>query len=114
MVPSAFVFLESLPLTPNGKIDRRALPDPPPDRPEISTAFAAPRDATETKLCAMAGDLLGITEVGIDDSFFELGGHSLIATQFLARIRTLFGASLPLHGFFRATDGPGDGRVAGG
>ena len=41
MVPSAFVVLDALPLTPNGKVDRRALPEPGRERPELSVEFVA-------------------------------------------------------------------------
>src|SRR5205823_4424009 len=50
MLPSAFVRLESLPLTPNGKLDRHALPSLEETRPELVTAFVAPRDALELQL----------------------------------------------------------------
>jgi len=42
MVPSVFVPLSALPLTPNGKLDRRALPAPATDRPELEQRFVAP------------------------------------------------------------------------
>ena len=102
MVPSAFLFLDALPLTPNGKIDRRSLPLPPPDRPNLDTPFVSPRTAVEETLCEMCAELLSLELVGIEDNFFELGGHSLIATQLLSRIRTAFRVELPLDRFFES------------
>ena len=43
MVPTALMALDALPLTPNGKVDRRALPVPGSERPQLSTAYTAPR-----------------------------------------------------------------------
>ena len=100
MLPSSFVVLESWPLTPNGKVDRRALPVPTPDRPDLDTPFIAPRSPLEESLCEICGELLGIERIGIDDNFFELGGHSLVATQLVSRVRAAFNVELPLCRFF--------------
>jgi len=103
MIPSAFVFLGSLPLTPNGKVDRKALPVPDQTRPELEGAFVAPRTALEKRLARIWGEVLKLEKVGIHDNFFELGGQSLLATQVISRIRTAFGAEVPLRAMFEAS-----------
>jgi len=100
MIPAVIVELESLPLTPSGKIDRRALPDPEPSRPEQEASFAEPRDETEAKLVEMWTELLGLTRLGIRDNFFEAGGDSLLATQLIARVNRNFHVSMPLRVLF--------------
>ncbi|WP_190285775.1 polyketide synthase [Montanilutibacter psychrotolerans] len=87
MLPSAFVDLAALPLTENGKLDRRALPAPARQRPELSCAHEPPVGALETSLCAAIGDVLAIDNVGRHDNFFELGGDSLLAARLLQRVR---------------------------
>ncbi|RKG88709.1 amino acid adenylation domain-containing protein, partial [Corallococcus terminator] len=87
MVPAALVVLPELPLTANGKVDRRALPAPDGERPELGTAYQAPRTPTEALLAAVSTQVLGVETVGIDDSFFDLGGDSIRAIQFVARCR---------------------------
>ena len=84
MVPSAFVLMDRFPLSPNGKVDRQALPDPEPSRPDLSVPCEAPRTRLEQAICDGISELLGIEPVGRLDSFFELGGSSLQAVQ-LAR-----------------------------
>jgi hypothetical protein len=102
MLPSAFVPLQSLPLTPNGKVNRKALPAPDNERPDLARAFVAPRTALEEVLAQIWGDLLNLGRVGVHDNFFELGGHSLLATQAISRIREVFSPSLPMRALFES------------
>lgn len=89
MVPAAVVTLERLPLLPNGKLDRRALPAPGPERPELGSAYAAAESATERALVELWKDLLGVEQVGVDDNFFDLGGDSILSLQLVGRAQEL-------------------------
>jgi amino acid adenylation domain-containing protein len=86
MIPSAFVDLDALPLTENGKLDRRALPAPARQRPELACAYEPPVGSLETALCESFGEMLAIDSVGRHDNFFELGGDSMLATRLLQRV----------------------------
>ena len=97
MIPSAFIPLEALPLTPNGKIDRKALPAPDAARLGLGREAKAPRTPIEQQLATIWRELLGVEDLGVEDSFFELGGHSLLATQLVARVREAFGLDVPLR-----------------
>ena len=77
MLPARFVFLDELPLTPNGKVDRRALPDPGRERPNLVQKFKAPETDAELALTKIWADVLEVTPVGVHDNFFELGGDSI-------------------------------------
>jgi amino acid adenylation domain-containing protein len=99
MVPTGFARLDVLPLTPNGKVDRRALPEIAPSRPELG-ALVPPRTATEAELVHLWRDILRAGEVGVHDNFFELGGHSILATQMVSRLRDTLGVELPLRRLF--------------
>ncbi|HVE64939.1 MAG TPA: amino acid adenylation domain-containing protein, partial [Thermoanaerobaculia bacterium] len=101
MVPSDFLFLDAFPLTPNGKLDRKALPVPDATRPELESAWVAPRTATEKTIAEIWGEVLGLDRVGIHDNFFALGGHSLHATQIISRVREAFRVELPLRALFQ-------------
>lgn len=65
-----------------------------------ATAYRAPRSKVEAELATMLAEILGIERVGIDDNFFEIGMHSLLAVQFVARIRSHYGAALPIRALF--------------
>jgi amino acid adenylation domain-containing protein/non-ribosomal peptide synthase protein (TIGR01720 family) len=102
MLPTDFVFLDQLPLTPTGKVDRKALPAPSGERPELAHEYRAPRTRVEHTLADIWKEILRVERVGIHDNFFELGGHSLLATQVISRIRKAFNSELPLRTLFEA------------
>ncbi|CJC13532.1 surfactin synthetase [Streptococcus pneumoniae] len=98
MIPSYFVGLNAFPLTPNGKIDRKALPAP--EKQEIASCYIAPRTSTEKTIVSIWHEVLGMENIGIQDSFFEIGGHSLLATQAVSNLKEAFGIEIPLHDLF--------------
>jgi amino acid adenylation domain-containing protein/non-ribosomal peptide synthase protein (TIGR01720 family) len=97
LVPAVVIGLDALPMTVAGKLDRRALPEP--DFAGIAGG-TAPRTAAEEILCGLFGEVLGLPGVGASDDFFALGGHSLTATALAARVRAVFGATLPIRVVF--------------
>ncbi|WP_246843045.1 non-ribosomal peptide synthetase [Allokutzneria sp. NRRL B-24872] len=97
MIPEHIEVLPWLPLSANGKVDRSALAAPTDE-----TAGEAPRGEVETRLAAMWSDLLGVSDIGRDQSFFALGGDSLLATRFIQEAEARFGVVMPLRQLFAA------------
>ncbi|TGA95241.1 non-ribosomal peptide synthetase, partial [Streptomyces palmae] len=99
LVPAAVVVLHRLPVTPNGKLDRAALP-----APEFNTAAVSrkPRTPVEEVLCRLFAEVLGLPEVGAEDSFFDLGGHSLLATRLASQVGAALGVELQVRTLFQA------------
>ncbi|MBF4999673.1 non-ribosomal peptide synthase/polyketide synthase, partial [Nocardia sp. BSTN01] len=83
MVPSAIVVLDEIPLTPVGKLDRKALPEPQLAPRE----FRAPTSALESTIAEVFAEVLGVDQVGLDDSFFALGGDSILSIQLVSRAK---------------------------
>jgi amino acid adenylation domain-containing protein len=102
MIPAIFVVLPDLPLNTNGKLDRAALPPPDASTTLPNENYLSPRTVLEEKLSALVTNLLGVTQVGVNDNFFLIGGHSLFGTQLIARIRDIFGVELPLRSVFES------------
>jgi amino acid adenylation domain-containing protein/non-ribosomal peptide synthase protein (TIGR01720 family) len=84
MVPAAVVVIDAIPLTVNGKLDTRALPAP---GYQDGGQYQAPADAVEEILAGIYAQVLGLEQVGVDESFFELGGDSILSMQVVARAR---------------------------
>ncbi len=102
MVPSVFVVLESFPLTPNGKVDRKTLPVPAANRPEIIERYREPRSGMEEMLASIWAEVLNVKRVGACDNFFDLGGHSLLAIRVVQCIEKRIGRPVRMADIFRA------------
>ncbi|RAJ46824.1 amino acid adenylation domain-containing protein [Kitasatospora sp. SolWspMP-SS2h] len=119
VLPNAYAVLDTLPLTPNGKLDRAALPDPGPARPDpapaagsentgstnagstnTGTGDAGPEDAVLAAVLAIWADVLELDDLGPDEDLFDLGGHSLTITAIAARVSRTLGVDVPLDVFF--------------
>ena len=58
----------------------------------------------------MFAQVLGLEQVGVEDSFFDIGGHSLLAAVLVARLADRLGVQISLRTFMsnssvRAIDG---------
>ncbi len=72
------------------------------DRPALEQDYIAPEGALEQTLAGFWQELLGVGEIGAEDSFFDLGGHSLIAVRLFGQIRKTWGVNLPISTLFSA------------
>ncbi|MBT1258472.1 amino acid adenylation domain-containing protein, partial [Rhodococcus erythropolis] len=101
MVPAVVTVLEALPLTVNGKLDRKALPEP--DFGLQTTVSRGPASETESILAGLFAEVLGLDEVGVDDSFFTLGGDSIMSIQLVTRAKSAGVLISPREVFERKT-----------
>ncbi|MCX4238917.1 non-ribosomal peptide synthetase [Streptomyces ortus] len=96
MVPSVIVVLDAFRLTVNGKIDRSALP-----APDLGAGGSrGPETPVEEALCALFAELLGVEQVGAEESFFALGGDSLLVMRLIARMRAELDVSVGVREVF--------------
>ena len=102
MIPAQFVTLDTMPLTLNGKIDRKALPAPAQDA-DTGRQQVTPRNQLEASIATAWGEVLGIAQVGVNDSFFELGGDSLRLVAVLERLPQDVQARVKVPDLFRHT-----------
>jgi thioesterase domain-containing protein/acyl carrier protein len=72
------------------------------ERPDLDSAYVAPRNDIERTLAGFWSELLGVAQVGVEDDFFALGGHSLIAVRLFAMIRKSFRVDFPISVLFEA------------
>lgn len=92
MIPLAFVMLERLPLSVNGKVDVKALPEPGWGSPGVLaestrqlTGTSQTQQAAEEVIASLMREMLGLSQVGREDSFSRLGGDSLLALRIVAK-----------------------------
>jgi surfactin family lipopeptide synthetase A len=99
MIPSYFVQVDKMPLSANGKLDRKALPAPD-KTPGLSDGEGIPGTVIEMRLLLMFEKILGVGNIGANDSFFELGGHSVKAVSLISMIFRELGTEVPLSEVF--------------
>ena len=85
MVPTWFIPLPAFPLTANGKVDRKNLPLPEWQTVTRKSEIVAPSTPTQRLLAEIWSEVLGIQEIGIDDSLLALGADSLRIFQIASR-----------------------------
>jgi len=89
MVPAQFIILAQMPLSKNGKVDRRALPEPGMERPEIEEQYVEASTAEEELLTEVWRQVLRVDRIGVHDNFFTLGGDSIRSLQVITKARGL-------------------------
>ncbi|MFP4347796.1 MAG: amino acid adenylation domain-containing protein [Desulfococcaceae bacterium] len=77
MIPAQIINMAEIPHLPNGKVDRKNLPVPRGNRPNLAAAYHPPKTDMEKRIADTWTAVLGLEKIGIDDNFFELGGNSL-------------------------------------
>jgi amino acid adenylation domain-containing protein len=97
MIPSAFHVLAKLPLSPNGKVDRRAIQMiPESDMPVVRQLFVTPGSVLERQILQIWIDVLGLSQVGMNENFFDVGGNSIQLAQVHSRLQMLVKMEFPI------------------
>ncbi len=72
------------------------------ERPQLESDYVVPEGEIEERLAGFWAELLGVQNVGAEDSFFDLGGHSLIAVRLFAMVKKAFRVDFPISVLFEA------------
>ena len=97
-IPDEFYIVDSLPLNANGKIDANALMALRQMNPQRLSV--EPVIETEKAVYVIWQQLLGHSDISIDDNFFDIGGHSLLVTRMFVLIKERFSFDLSYESFF--------------
>ncbi|WP_081789154.1 Pls/PosA family non-ribosomal peptide synthetase [Kutzneria albida] len=89
MIPAFVEVLAEFPLLAADKVDRSALPAPSsPPLGRSAAPLVPPTGPVQCKLAELWSEVLGGTDISIDEDFFcDLGGHSMSAAQLMSRLR---------------------------
>ena len=98
-IPSQVLIVTEIPKGPTGKVQRIGLAEK--FARQLMREFVTPRNELEKKVATIFAEVLGLTQVGVNDNFFALGGDSLRATRVTLRLRTAFQVNFPIVGLFK-------------
>jgi acyl transferase domain-containing protein/thioesterase domain-containing protein/acyl carrier protein len=87
---------------PSKEVESEGIPRSVHPRPDLGTAYVAPRDPLERVIAETWEKLFGIERIGAHDDFFALGGDSLLAVQLISRLRGVVNVDLPGHSLLNA------------
>ena len=88
---------------PSSSVEKSVGVSPPKKtyaRPNLSSVYVVPGNATEQAIAEIWQQLLGIEKVGIHDNFFDLGGHSLLVAKVTSLLRSTFPVEFPMGCIF--------------
>ena len=102
MLPVRYIEIDEFPIAPSGKIDRKALPDPGGDRPDLANPYVEPTTDLERYLVDLWENILGVSPIGVLDRFFDLGGNSLLGARFINSIQEKLGENIFIISLFDA------------
>ena len=102
MSPSVYVYLDALPINENGKLNRSELPGPDWSRSFDLEHGDLPESRLDILLADIWCDVLGLTQVGLNDHFWDVGGDSISSIRILSRVRDEVKISLSMSDFFDA------------
>ena len=106
-VPRRVLIVDEIPKSPAGKIQRARLAEwfgkTAGFGNENIAEYVRPRTRLEEQLAQIWEEVLQIKRVGVHDDFQSLGGDSIQATLIIGMACELFGISLPLDQFFKAS-----------
>jgi amino acid adenylation domain-containing protein len=99
-VPAGITFLAELPLTGGGKVNRGQLP-PPRCADGRAEPGPPPAPGLEGLVTAIWCEVLGRTQVGLNQNFFEIGGDSMAIIEVQWRLTSSLGRTVPVVDLFR-------------
>jgi non-ribosomal peptide synthetase component F len=102
LVPDAWVALDRLPLTLDGRLDRAALAgtSAAAGGRAAEAGPAAAADPVQRELAGIWREVLGVGEIGLEQSIFEFGVNSLTIARIASRIRHRMKVEIPLDTFY--------------
>ena len=110
----SFAEVSSIPRTETGKIQRSQLAkliDEPTIVTEATSSTSTESGGTEAELAAIWREILGVSDIGPDDSFFDVGGDSLSAVTVALKAEQ---AGLPADVLHRMFEGHSLRQIAAG
>jgi amino acid adenylation domain-containing protein len=102
MIPKFLIQINEMPMTPSGKIDRKLLPLPTLERPNLATEYIAPQSQNEKLIYTIWEKYLKISGIGIKDNFFDLGGNSLLALKIVVELNEKYQKDINIVQFFQS------------